>query len=149
MKIEELPPLIVAERLKVEPTGVYLDVRTEQEFSRGHPAGALNIPIAVLAPGSFLPWPNLEFIKVVRANIDRQAPVYVGCASGHRSLHAAGILVNHGYEKVANVECGFSGKKGHAGGIVQPGWLQLDLPVDSGYGGERSYETLLSRVVPG
>ena len=73
MQIEQLSPLIVAERLKVEPTGVYLDVRTEQEFSRGHPAGALNIPIAVLAPGSFLPWPNLEFIRVVRANIDRGA----------------------------------------------------------------------------
>jgi rhodanese-related sulfurtransferase len=149
MKIDELPPLVVAARLKAEPKGVYLDVRTEQEFSRGHPAGALNIPIAVLAPGSYLPWPNLKFIKVVRANIDRQAPVYVGCASGHRSLHAAGILAKNGYARVANVEGGFAGKKGHQGGIVQPGWSQLELPVDSGTGGERSYETLLSRVVPG
>jgi rhodanese-related sulfurtransferase len=146
MKIEELTPVVVAERLRKEPSAVYLDVRTEQEFSRGHPAGALNIPIAVLAPGSFLPWPNLEFIEVVKANIAFETPVYVGCASGHRSLHAARILMNHGYLKVANVESGFVGRKGQLGRTALPGWLQLDLPVDSGSGGERSYEFLLSRL---
>lgn len=146
MKIEELPPLVVAARLNEDPGAVYLDVRTEQEFSRGHPSGALNIPITVLAPGSFLPWPNLKFIRVVRANIPREVSVYVGCASGHRSLHAAGILRNHGYDKVANVGSGFTGRKGSLGKIAEPGWLQLDLPMDSGNGGERSYEVLLARA---
>jgi len=146
MKIEEVPPLVVAARLDDEPGAVYLDVRTEQEFSRGHPAGALNIPIAVLAPGSFLPWPNLKFIRVVQANIPHEASVYVGCASGRRSLHAAEILKNHGYEKVANVDSGFTGKKGLLGRLSEPGWLQLDLPVGSGIGGERSYEFLLAKA---
>ncbi len=146
MKIEEIPPLVVAARLNEEPGAVYLDVRTEQEFSRGHPAGALNIPIAVLAPGSFLPWPNLKFIRVVQANIPQEASVYVGCATGHRSLHAAGIMKNHGYQKVANVGSGFIGKKGLPGRLAEPGWLQLDLPIDSGDGGERSYEFLLARA---
>lgn len=146
MKIEELPPLVVAARLNEDPGAVYLDVRTEQEFSRGHPSGALNIPITVLAPGSFLPWPNLKFIRVVRAHIPREVSVYVGCASGHRSLHAAGILRNHGYDKVANVGSGFTGRKGPLGKIAEPGWLQLDLPMDSGNGGERSYEVLLARA---
>ena len=146
MKIEEVPPLVVSARLNEEPGAVYLDVRTEQEFSRGHPAGALNIPIAVLAPGSFLPWPNLKFIRVVRANIPEEASVYVGCASGRRSLHAAGILKNHGYQKVANVGSGFTGIKGPLGGLAEPGWLHLHLPVDSGDGGERSYEFLLARA---
>ena len=146
MKIEEVPPLVVATRLNEESGAVYLDVRTEQEFSRGHPAGALNIPIAVLAPGSFLPWPNLKFIHVVEANIPHEVPIYVGCASGHRSLHAAGIMKNHGYRKVASVDSGFIGKKGPLGKLAAPGWIQLGLPVDSGHGDERSYEFLLSRV---
>ena len=147
MKIDGIPPLVVAARLREDPGAVYLDVRTEQEFSRGHPEGALNIPNAVLAPGSFLPWPNLEFIKVVRANIQQETSVYVGCASGHRSLHAAGIMQNHGYRRVANVESGFTGKKEPLGKLAKPGWSQLDLPVDSGAGGERSYEFLLSRMM--
>ena len=38
---------------------VYVDVRSEQEFESGHPAGALNVPISFMGPGGLEPIEHL------------------------------------------------------------------------------------------
>ena len=63
---------------------VLLDVRTPQEFGRGHVAGFQNIPVDELRD-------RLE-------QIDPGKPVYVMCQSGLRSYIACRILAGHGYE---------------------------------------------------
>jgi rhodanese-related sulfurtransferase len=60
-----------------------LDVRTPEEFARGHVDGALNIPVQALAD---------EMSRVPR---DRAVVVY--CRSGRRSATAAGLLAEAGY----------------------------------------------------
>lgn len=67
-----------------------LDVRTGQEFAGGHVAGAVNAN--VLDP---------DFEDAV-SGLDPGEPVYVYCASGHRSGRAASKLQALGFETVIN-----------------------------------------------
>jgi rhodanese-related sulfurtransferase len=90
--------------------------------------------------------PNPDFLPVVKANFPPTAPLLVGCLSGGRSLEAATILAQAGYQNVSNVRCGFGGEKNLFGKIVEPGWAALGLPVEVEEVGGRCYQTLLERV---
>ena len=144
MEIEQLTPLEVAARLEAEPKAVYLDVRSEREFAQAHPAGALNVPIFHLDKTTGQPLLNPQFMAVVEAVIDKKAPIYLGCASGQRSLQAASMMGAAGYEKVVNVDGGFAGKRDPFGTVLEAGWVDCGLPVDTGEGGTESYKFLLS-----
>ena len=61
-----------------------LDVRTPEEFKRGHIEGFLNIPVDELREGL--------------SKLDKSKPVYVICQSGLRSYIASRILAGNGYE---------------------------------------------------
>lgn len=61
-----------------------LDVRTSEEFQRGHIEGFLNIPVDELREGL--------------SKLDKGKPVYVICQSGLRSYIASRILAGNGYE---------------------------------------------------
>lgn len=143
MSIREMTPVDVAARLESEDKAVYLDVRSEHEFEQGHPEEALNVPIFHLDPTTGQPEPNHQFLAVVLGTISQDASVYVGCASGQRSFQAATLMESAGYESIANVDGGFSGKHDPSGTVVQPGWVDCGLPVSDGDGGDRSYSNLL------
>jgi len=66
-----------------------VDVRSAAEFASGHAPGTLNIPLHEL--GARL------------AEIPREKPVVVGCASGSRSGMAKWMLKKKGYAKVHNI----------------------------------------------
>ena len=61
-----------------------LDVRTPEEFARGHIEGFLNIPV--------------DELRERLSMLDRGKPVYVICQSGLRSYIASRILAGNGYE---------------------------------------------------
>ena len=145
MADESVSPAEAAKQLSANQEAVYLDVRSEREFLQGHPVGGLNVPIFFLQPGA-PPSPNPDFVDVVEANIPKDKSVYVGCGSGRRSAQAVQLLQAQGYEQVVNVDCGYSGKRDPMGNVIAPGWLQLELPSDSGDGGERSYASLRARL---
>ena len=67
-----------------------LDVRSPEEYARGHLPGALNIPVQDL---------DRRVAEVGPA--DRELVVY--CRSGHRSSRATEILRQHGFSKVHNL----------------------------------------------
>jgi len=143
VNVRELTPVEVAARLESESDAVYVDVRSEDEFEQGHPAGAINIPLFHFDPGTKQPQPNQQFLAVVLALVEQDVPVYLGCTSGQRSHQAATLLQSAGYETVFNVDGGFSGKRDPFGLILQEGWSQCGLPVLEGDGEERSYSYLL------
>jgi len=140
--IEEKAPEDVATALESDPQAVYLDVRTEGEFVRGHAPGALNIPIAELVPITGMMVPNPDFMSVVHASISTDATVYCGCASGPRSRHAVTMLQRAGYATVSNVTFGFNGIVDPLGRVIDPGWAARGLPVESGDGGPFAYAAL-------
>ncbi|HXG67050.1 MAG TPA: hypothetical protein VNO70_18245 [Blastocatellia bacterium] len=46
---------------------------------------------------------------------------------------------------VANVRAGFVGAMDNFGRVVEPGWSMLNLPVETGSGGDAGYEALAAK----
>lgn len=70
---------------------VLLDVREDDEWQRGHVAGAQHIPMGE--------------VPARMAEIDPDAELYVICHAGGRSLRVANYLARNGYTPI-NVEGG-------------------------------------------
>lgn len=70
--------------------GIWIDVRTPEEFQSGHIDGAVNIPVEQIAE------------KIAQAAPDKNAPINVYCRSGRRSEIALQELQKMGYTQVSN-----------------------------------------------
>lgn len=90
-----------------------LDVRTPEEFNKGHLVSAQNVD-----------WNNAGFEEQL-AGISKDKPVFVYCLSGGRSASATKRLRKLGYTEVYDLK----------GGILA--WQNSDLPVE---GGEKATE---------
>ena len=85
---------------------VVVDVRTAEEFKKGHVVNAKNIPLSQINEG------KLNIIENKKNN-----PIIVVCATGARSSGAAAKLVTAGFEKVYSLSPGMSG------------WTAANLPT--------------------
>ena len=104
--------------IQKNPETVLLDVRTEEEWKTvGKPdtkdLGIKSFFITISQDPSFL--------DIVKQSIDKKKLVLVICAAGGRSIVAANLLVNEGYNAI-NVSDGFSGNG------EDVGWKNLGLP---------------------
>ncbi len=70
--------------------GVWIDVRTPEEFSQGHLRNAVNIPA------------NEITAKIKQVSPDKNAPVNLYCRSGRRAEAALEALKKEGYTNVTN-----------------------------------------------
>ncbi len=93
-----------AGKIKEFPTAPIVDVRTPEEFAKGHVQNAKNID-----------WNGNDFDKQI-AKIDKAKPVFVYCLSGGRSGSAARKMRLEGYQKVYEMD----------GGIMK--WRAANLP---------------------
>lgn len=132
MPSRDVSPAEAHATLTSDPTAVYLDVRTEAEFEAGHPRGALNVPVARFDPATGRPAPNPDFVTVVATHVPRTATLLVGCQSGVRSLRACALLASAGFTAVANIRAGFGGAHDQSGRVVEGGWADAGLPVETG-----------------
>lgn len=133
-----------AEQLVREEGYAFLDVRSIPEFEAGHPAGAYNIPIMHKTPMGMQP--NAEFMVVVAATFPKHAKLVIGCRSGNRSLHAAQILIEAGFETVVDQRAGLAGARDAFGRLQEAGWEAVGLDVATEAHPERGYEALLART---
>ena len=70
----------------------WIDVRTAEEFNKGHVAGAINIPYEEIAD------------TIPEVSQDRNAPIYLYCRSGRRSGIAKTALEELGYTQVIDLK---------------------------------------------
>jgi rhodanese-related sulfurtransferase len=119
---------------------IYVDVRSEQEFAEGHPAGAYNVPIMHLGGGGMTP--NPRFTEVMRARFPVDAKIVVGCKAGGRSLRAANVLVGEGYTRVVDQRAGWDGARDAFGRVTEKGWGPDGLPSEKGAPEGRAYAAL-------
>ena len=70
--------------------GVWIDVRSAEEFNAGHLQGAVNIPHDKI----------IEGVKAIGS--DKDAPINLYCRSGRRAEAALTELKNAGYTNVTN-----------------------------------------------
>jgi rhodanese-related sulfurtransferase len=121
----------------------YLDVRSTPEFDKGHPKGAVNIPLLNFQGGRLVP--NPDFQKVVEANFPKDAKLVIGCKSGGRSLQAAALLAAAGYTHVVDMQGGFGGGRDNLGRVSDPGWADSGLPVATQPDPGKSYPELAKK----
>ena len=142
MDIPQLTPPEVHDVLTRDPSAVYLDVRTEEEFEAGHPAGARNVPVVFFDPATRQPKLNTDFLPIVQRHLSPTTKLMIGCQSGMRSQRACEILADAGYTDVANVRGGFGGARDQTGRVSVPGWRDAGFPVETGKTPGRSYADL-------
>ncbi|XP_010466079.1 PREDICTED: thiosulfate sulfurtransferase 16, chloroplastic isoform X2 [Camelina sativa] len=70
----------------------YLDVRTPEEFSQGHPCGAINVPYLKRGPSGMSK--NPDFLEQVSSHFGQSDDIIVGCQSGGRSFIATTDLLD-------------------------------------------------------
>ena len=104
--------------IKKNPNTVLLDVRTKDEWDTvGKPdTKSLGIKTFFISISQ-----DPSFLDSVRQSINKKEQVLVMCAAGGRSIIAANLLVNEGYNAL-NISDGFSGNGEDAG------WKNLGLP---------------------
>ncbi|MCL1079591.1 rhodanese-like domain-containing protein [Parashewanella spongiae] len=97
---QELTTLINREDAKV------IDVRSKDEFRKGHIVDALNVPLSEIKNNQA---PALEKLK--------SSPIILVCKAGMTSSQAAQLLVTQGFENVHNLK----------GGMGE--WQAANMPV--------------------
>ena len=83
----------LAEKTAAQPAkakGIWIDVRTPEEFKEGHLKDAVNIPVAQIGA------------RIGSVSPDKSAPVNLYCRSGRRSEAALQELKKMGYTNVTN-----------------------------------------------
>ncbi len=145
MPVKQTTPPQAYRTLSSDPSVIYLDVRTEAEFTAGHPEGAINIPVIFFDLATRQPSPNPNFQTVVEANIAKGVTVIVGCQAGGRSQRAAELMQQAGYSDVTNMQGGFGGGQTPAGRTVA-GWRDAGLPIGTDNGEGVSYASLAAKA---
>ncbi|KAK8687729.1 hypothetical protein V6N13_086529 [Hibiscus sabdariffa] len=86
---------------------VYVDVRTVEEFRKGHVEAEkiINIPYMFSTPEGMVK--NPEFLKEVSSAFKEEDRLVVGCKSGVRSLSATADLLKMGFKDVRNLGGGY------------------------------------------
>ncbi len=144
MSFEQITPQQAKEILDQNSDAIYVDVRSIPEFERGHPQGAINIPIFHYEAGGMRP--NPDFSKVVEAVLSKEKTLVVGCQAGGRSQQACQVLGQAGFQNLYNVMGGFGGGRNPETGEPIAGWAQQGLPVSQENGEGVGYESLLRKV---
>jgi rhodanese-related sulfurtransferase len=129
-----------ADQLVREEAYAYVDVRSIPEFEAGHPAGAYNIPIMHKTAAGMQP--NVEFGEVVSAVFPKDAKLVLGCRSGNRSLRAAQMLLQMGFEEVVDQRAGTAGARDAFGQLQEPGWMEAGLEAATKARPGRSYRAI-------
>ena len=93
-----------SEKIKELPSAPVVDVRTPEEFTKGHLENALNYN-----------WNGSDFQKQI-STLDKSKPVFVYCLSGGRSSSAANQMRSDGFKEVYEL----------SGGITK--WRAANLP---------------------
>jgi thioredoxin len=99
-----IPATEFAEKISQLPSAAIVDVRTPEEFSKGHLPNARNID-----------WNGYDFQAEI-SKLDKSEPVFVYCLSGGRSAAAANQMRSEGFREVYELQ----------GGIVK--WRAAGLP---------------------
>ena len=100
-----ITPAQLQERQHAGAAPLLLDVRHADEYSSGHIAGAMNIPVEQLAA------------RHGALGVPRDTDIVLYCQSGKRAAKAQAVLQSMGYSQVRVLD-----------GSIQ-GWQQQSLPL--------------------
>ena len=144
MSFENITPAQAHGLMDGEPKHTYLDVRSIPEFEAGHAPGAVNVPLLHMGPGGMEP--NPDFLAVVEATLDKEAPLVVGCKMRGRSAKACELMTQAGFANLHNIDGGFGGRPDAPEESSRQGWAASGLPTTTDAAPEQTYEHLKSNA---
>ncbi len=112
-RVDEIFPWDLEDMLKQENKPLLIDVREPKEFEAMHIYNSINIPRGILETSC-----EYDFDDTIPELVEaRQKQVVVICRSGNRSIFAADVMRQMGYEKVVSLKTGLRG------------WNDSELPL--------------------
>jgi len=112
-RVDEIFPWDLEEMLKQEDKPLLIDVREPAEFEAMHIYNSINAPRGVLETCC-----EYDFEETIPELVEaRKKDVVVICRSGNRSIFAADVMKQMGYEKVVSLKTGLRG------------WNDSELPL--------------------
>ncbi len=112
-RVDEIFPWDLEDMLKQENKPLLIDVREPEEFEAMHIYNSLNVPRGILETSC-----EYDFDDTIPELVEaRQKDVVVICRSGNRSIFAADVMQQMGYEKVVSLKTGLRG------------WNDSELPL--------------------
>ena len=116
--IKQIKSIEIKKFVENNPETVLLDVRTDDEWNTFGKPDTKNIGIK-----SFFITISQDpsFVEKVKKKINKKNRVLIICAMGGRSIIAANLLANEGYDAL-NISDGYNGNG------QDPGWKNLGLP---------------------
>jgi len=120
-KINEVFPWDISERINDENV-VIVDVREPYEYNAMHIKGSINAPRGILESAC-----EYNYEETIPALVSaRDKEVIVVCRSGYRSIFAAYVMQEMGYQNVASLKTGLRGWNE----FEQPLFDKNEKPVD-------------------
>lgn len=108
---------------------IFIDVRTVEEYSKGHPVGAFNVPFKHYGKGGTYR-DNEDFLKVMEKLFPKEQKLLLIGKIAKRSLAAADLLIAQGYTAVVQLRAGVLGMVGADGRYLENGWRTCGLPEE-------------------
>jgi len=110
--VKELFPWDLEERLESERL-LIIDVREPYEFEKMHIEGSVNVPRGILESAC-----EYDYEETIPHLVEsREKDIIVVCRSGFRSVFAAHVMQQMGYQKVWSLQTGLRG------------WNDAELPL--------------------
>ncbi|KAJ4759758.1 Rhodanese-like domain-containing protein [Rhynchospora pubera] len=97
---------------------LYLDVRTHEEFDKGHLENSIVVPYLFITPQGREK--NPQFLEQVLSVCKMEDNIIVGCRSGVRSLEASAELLNAGFKSIKNMGGGYIAWVANGFSVKQP-----------------------------
>jgi rhodanese-related sulfurtransferase len=105
LRVREIHPWDLRERLRGEQPPLVLDVREPSEFALARIPGSLNVPRGVLEQAC--EWDFEETVPELAGRKER--PIVIVCRSGNRSILAADVMQQLGFSDVVSLKTGVRG----------------------------------------
>ena len=107
-RVRETTPAEVRHRQEAGERFYFVDVREDNEWQKGHAAGAIHLGKGIIER------------DVETAIPDHRAPIVLYCGGGYRSALAADALQQMGYTSVESMDGGWKL------------WLEMNYPFETG-----------------
>jgi len=120
-QVKEIMPWDLAEKINDENL-LLIDIREPYEYQAMHIAGAINVPRGILETAC-----EYGYEETVPALVEaRDKPVVLVCRSGNRSVFAAHVMQQMGYQQPLSLKTGLRGWNDFEQPLVDAN----DQPVD-------------------
>lgn len=127
-RVNELYPWDLAERLQQQAI-LIVDVREPHEYQALHIPGSINVPRGILESAC-----DYDYEETVPELAEaRDKPIVVVCRSGYRSVFAADIMQQMGYQHVWSLKTGLRGWNDSEQPLIDKASVPVDVDLADEY----------------